>query len=85
MLTNNETTGTEAMSERKKHEVDLFYEALGTTDPVARTAFLARACAGESALRERLEQLLSVHAEAERFFVREEVEIHSQMDAHQEQ
>lgn len=66
-------TETEVMSGREEHEVDLFYEALSRADPAARAAFLERACAGRTALRERLEKLLAVHGDAERFFIQEEL------------
>ena len=85
MLTGNKTTGSEAMSGRKEHEVDMFYEALIRADPAARAAFLERACTGQIALRERLEKLLAIHGEAERFFVQEEPAIRSQVPARQKQ
>jgi serine/threonine protein kinase/tetratricopeptide (TPR) repeat protein len=46
-------------------EQTLFTEALERTDPAERAAFLDRACAGDPALRERIERLLARHAEAE--------------------
>ena len=49
-------------------EIDLFDEALKLSDPVQRVDFLNRACAGRPVLRVRLEELLALHAEAERFF-----------------
>ena len=73
------------MSERREHELDLFYEALSKADPAVRTAFLEQACASQCALRERLEKLLAAHAEAERFFVQEESASLSYADARQEQ
>jgi hypothetical protein len=82
MPANGETTEMEAVSERKEHEVDLFYEALNRADPAVRTVFLEHACAGQSASRERLERLLAVHAEAEKFFVQEELGIHSRVDTY---
>jgi hypothetical protein len=85
MLAGGKTTETEVMSGRKKHEVDLFYEALGRADPAARAAFLERACAGQTALRERLERLLAIHGEAEKFFVQEEPAIISQENTRQKQ
>jgi len=85
MLTSDETTGMEAVSERKEHEVDLFYEALSRADPALRAAFLEHACAGQAALRERLETLLAAHAEAEKFFLSEEEAIHVPMDPHRKQ
>ena len=73
------------MSGRKENEVDLFYEALSRADPVARAAFLERTCAGRSALRERLEKLLAIHGEAEKFFLQEELAILSQENTRQKQ
>jgi hypothetical protein len=46
----------------------LFDAALELTDCAARTAFLERECAGDPALRARLERLLSAHAESGAFF-----------------
>lgn len=73
------------MSGQEEHEVDLFCEALSLSDPAVRAAFLERACAGQSGLRERLEKLLAVHAEAEKFFVQEEIAFHSQENTCQNQ
>lgn len=42
-------------------ELDLFAAAVATVDPNARAALLDRACAGNPALRERLEKLLAAH------------------------
>jgi hypothetical protein len=55
---------------RSEPEEDLFFEALSRTDPAARRAFLDEGCAGDAALRARVEELLVIHAEAERFFAR---------------
>ena len=44
------------------NELDLFIEALSTTDPAERAAFLDQACAGKPELRRRLEELLAGHA-----------------------
>jgi hypothetical protein len=44
------------MSER-----DIFTAARQISDPVARSAYLDEACAGEKALRERVEALLRAH------------------------
>jgi eukaryotic-like serine/threonine-protein kinase len=44
------------------NELDLFAAALAIADPAERAAFLDRECAGQPALRERLEQLLEAHA-----------------------
>ena len=47
------------MSERA-----IFFEALDLDDPAERTAFLDRACAGDTVLRQRIEALLRSHASA---------------------
>jgi serine/threonine protein kinase/Tfp pilus assembly protein PilF len=47
------------MSER-----DIFIAALQKTDAAERSSFLDQACAGDAALRQRLEVLLQAHAEA---------------------
>src|SRR5205807_7079713 len=49
------------------NEESLFIEALETSDPVERAAFLERACAGDTALRGRLERLLAQHEGAGSF------------------
>ena len=51
-------------------EETLFTEALEVADPAARAAFLDRACAGDPALRGRIERLLAQHAEAGSFLGR---------------
>jgi serine/threonine protein kinase len=50
------------MSER-----DIFIAALQKTDAAERSSFLDEACAGDAALRRRLEVLLQAHAQAGRF------------------
>jgi hypothetical protein len=50
------------MSERS-----IFLEALEKEDPVQRSAFLDTACAGDVALRQRVEALLESHANAGSF------------------
>ena len=47
------------MSERA-----IFCEALDLDDPAERAAFLDKACAGDTALRQRIEALLRYHASA---------------------
>ncbi|HZU36681.1 MAG TPA: hypothetical protein VFA18_12260 [Gemmataceae bacterium] len=47
------------MSER-----DLFIAALQKTDTTERSSYLDQACAGDTALRQRLELLLQAHAQA---------------------
>ena len=43
---------------------DLFIAALQRTDPVEQAAFLDQACAGDAALRQRIEELLRAHTQA---------------------
>ncbi len=45
-------------------EQDIFLEALRIPDSAGRTAYLDRACAGDGALRRRVEMLLLAHANA---------------------
>lgn len=67
------------MSDWCKQEVDLFCEALGHADPAKRSAFLDRACSGRPVLRERVETLLALCPEADRFFARAEIEVRGEM------
>ncbi|HEX9048732.1 MAG TPA: serine/threonine-protein kinase [Verrucomicrobiae bacterium] len=46
----------------------LFNEALDLPNDVARAAFLDRECAGDSALRQRVDRLLAAHAQSQAFF-----------------
>src|SRR6266496_4084304 len=48
-------------------EQTIFIEALEKEDPAERAAFLDRACAGDAALRQRLERLLQRHQQAVSF------------------
>jgi tetratricopeptide (TPR) repeat protein/serine/threonine protein kinase len=48
-------------------EQAIFIEALEKEDHAERVAFLDRACAGDAALRERIERLLQRHAQADSF------------------
>jgi WD40 repeat protein/tRNA A-37 threonylcarbamoyl transferase component Bud32 len=48
-------------------ERDIFLNALEIEDPAARGAYLDTACAGRPALRQRVEELLRSHQEAESF------------------
>ena len=50
------------MSER-----EIFLNALERDDPVARTAYLEAACAGRPVLRQRIEDLLHSHQQANTF------------------
>jgi len=73
------------MSDRNKREEDLFYEALSQADPTMRSAFLDQTCAGRPVLRARVEELLAVHTEAEKFFAQVELATSLSIDAHQKQ
>ena len=64
------------MSDWSEQVEDLFCEALSRTDPAKRAAFLDQACAGNSNLRTRVEELLVLHAEAEKFFAIAELATH---------
>jgi hypothetical protein len=55
-------------SDLNEQEMDLLYEAVKLADPAKRGAFLGQACAGNSILRTRVEELLVLHAKAEKFF-----------------
>ena len=44
-------------------EESIFIEALEQADPAERAAFLDRACAGDEALRRRIERLLERHGQ----------------------
>src|SRR5262245_17989422 len=46
------------------NERSIFLEALDQADPTQRSAYLDKACAGDAALRQRVEALLKTHAEA---------------------
>ena len=56
------------MNERESKEVLIFNATLELSAPAERAAYLDKACAGDSLLRERVEALLLVHAEANSFF-----------------
>src|SRR5438309_1781149 len=56
------------MNAATQREEEIFDTARNLADPAARAAFLDRSCAGEPALRTRLDQLLGVAPEADRFF-----------------
>jgi hypothetical protein len=52
-----------------RHKIETLFEAaLELADPAARAALLAQACAGDAALRVRVERLLSAHESAQTFF-----------------
>jgi hypothetical protein len=71
------------MSDWSEQEEDLFCEALSRTDPAKRSVFLDQTCAGKPVLRARVEELLAVHAEAERFFAKAELAISFQLEVFQ--
>jgi hypothetical protein len=73
------------MSDWSKQEEDLFCEALSQADPAKRSAFLDQTCAGRPVLRARVEELLAVHADAERFFAKAELATSLQMNGHHKQ
>src|SRR5436190_6405392 len=52
----------------KQHEKALFEAARNLLDPAARRSFLDHACVGNSALRARLDGLLSAQPSADKFF-----------------
>jgi WD40 repeat protein len=55
------------MSAAEPELMTIFAEALERTDPAARAAYLDAACAGDAALRRRVEELLDAHEGAGRF------------------
>src|SRR5579871_3233477 len=48
-------------------EESIFIEALEKDDPAERAAFLERVCAGDAAVRRRIERLLARHQQADSF------------------
>src|SRR5262245_55138304 len=52
------------------NEEAIFVEALSKGNPAQRQAFLEQACAGDEALRRRVQALLEVHARAGSFLER---------------
>lgn len=56
------------MNAQIQREEDLFDKARKIAEPIARAAFLRRACAGDAELRARLDGLLSVEPDADDFF-----------------
>lgn len=55
-------------------EEELFADALELTDPKARAELLGRACAGDAALRSRVEKLLALHAGHDSFLAPADVD-----------
>ena len=72
------------MSDWSEQEEDLFCEALSRTDPAKRAAFLDQTCAGNRVLRARAEDMLAIHAKAEKFFAEAELATSFLMETHQE-
>jgi WD40 repeat protein len=58
------------MSPEPKNIKDIFLAAVEKTAPDERTAFLDEACAGDRALRQRVEELLRAHDAADSFLAR---------------
>jgi len=56
-------------------ELSVFHGALEITDPQARAAFLDQACAGDTALRRRIEDLLQAHVLTAPFMSRPAAEL----------
>src|SRR5690349_5179543 len=57
------------MANTNQQEEKLFEAADKLTDPVRRRAFLDAACANDLPMRQRIEDLLTAQADAEKFFV----------------
>ena len=55
------------MDANQQQEESIFAAARELTDPAERRALLDRACAGEPALRQRLEKMVAALAEADNF------------------
>ena len=56
------------MNVLSQREEEIFAGAQKLAEGASRIAFLDEACAGESALRARVEELLAVQGDAEKFF-----------------
>jgi hypothetical protein len=56
------------MSRELQREESLFHAARALKTPAERHTFLARECAADATLRQRLEQLLAASKSAETFF-----------------
>ena len=56
------------MNERERQEIEVFNLAIELPSPEERAAYLDRACAGDAALRQKVEALLRVHADADHYF-----------------
>jgi eukaryotic-like serine/threonine-protein kinase len=58
----------DAMNERERKEIEVFNLALAFSSAAERAAYLSQACADDAALRQKVEALLRVHAEADDYF-----------------
>src|SRR6266568_4089882 len=56
------------MNERERKETQIFSDALEFSSAAERTDYLNQACADDAALRQRVEALLRVRAEADQYF-----------------
>src|SRR5437773_1314912 len=56
------------MNERERKEIQIFSAALEFSSAAERTEYLSQACADDEALRQKVEALLHVRAEADQFF-----------------
>ena len=63
------------MSDRTEQEEDLYFELLSRTDPAERTDFLDQTCAGKPVLRARMEKILALSQQADKFFAKAELAI----------
>jgi eukaryotic-like serine/threonine-protein kinase len=66
-----------AVDANQQQEESIFAAARELTDPAQRRALLDRACAGDPALRHRLEKMLAALADADHFFLEGEMAVHS--------
>src|ERR1700730_13734033 len=55
------------MAETANRQKDIFLKAIELASPGERAAFLAEACAGDDALRQRLDAMLKAHAAPDSF------------------
>src|SRR5947208_8975763 len=56
------------MNERERKEIQIFSAALECCSLAERAEYLSQACADDAALRQKVEVLLRVRAEADQFF-----------------
>ena len=56
------------MNERERKETQIFSDALEFSSAAERADYLNQACADDAALRQRVEALLRVRAQADQFF-----------------